>query len=716
MKRWLPVWVALALPGLMVGCKDENEAAGTVETPDMGENRSLFDMGGGPPPIGNPDAAVGGAGGQGGAGAEGGAGGAGAQGGGGPGGMGGAGGEIAGDCRPGERRCLREGDNVREVCLPNGTWTLEPCSAERVCISGECVPDPADCQPGERICLGLDQPAECDPGVGWTPLDTCTDGTVCTEGGVCSSRGCAEAEGSNSYLGCDYLALDLPNAAFSQTGGTTPNSPTGVVITNPDTVNPVRVSVFGANGNLAPLVSQAQVSPPNIPDIQGLYQPVTVRTEVRDAGGQVVQMGLNQADNLEVPPGGLATLLLTRNGLVNRNSGVRSQGYRVQTDQPVAAYQFNPYCCNFSFSNDASLLFPTSALGVDYVYLGVPSWQSPLNPLAEGTPAAIVIGATRDNTGVTVQLPPGASLLPDNTGRINIQGNQASIVLQENEVATLLSGLPVQMGFGPAIGVDLSGARITSTEPVAVFSSHECTNYPEAQGACDHLEEQLFPTSTWGQNFVLVPPVIRAPNPDTATEAIYWKIAARADNTRIFPSVPLAELAPRNPGFSEVPNCVDMVNAEGAIALAANQVCEFGTRSPVALNANNPLMIMGIISGQESTGVNQAFGAAAGDPAIFLVPPDRQYRNDYAFLVPDTYENDFLTIIANADAQIQLDGAPVDLAGAEAIPGSERVFLHLAIEDGPHRVTGNQNFGILVVAFDDFVSYAFTGGLNLSKR
>ena len=720
MKKRSPAWALLALPGLLLaGCEDDNKAAGSGDEPDMRASRPLTDAGGDPLPIGGTGGAIGGAGGEaggggviGGAGGE--AGGAGGEAGGG-GEIGGAGGG-GGECVAGTRRCLREGDSVRQICLPNGMWSLDPCVGDQVCLEGECVPNPANCVAGERICLSSSQPAECEPGVGWNPIEACTDGTVCTEGGACSSLGCAQAEGSNSYLGCDYLALDLPNASYDRTAGTTPNSPTGVVITNPDTANAVRVSVFGANGQLAPLVPQAVVSPPNLPDIQGLYQPVTVRTEVRDSGGQVVAQSLNQADNLEVPPGGLATLLLTRNGIVDRNSAVRAQGYRVQTDQPVAAYQFNPYCCNFSFSNDASLLFPTSALGVDYVYLGVPSWSS--DPFgATGSPAALVIGASRPNTGVTVMLPPGVTLLPDSTGRINIQGQQVSVVLQENEVATLLSTLPTPQGFGgPLVGVDLSGARITSTEPVSVFSSHECSYYPEDLGACDHLEEQLFPTSTWGNDFVLAPPVLRAPNPAQATEAIYWKIAARSDNTRIFPSVPLAELSPRGPGFTGVTSCMDRLDAEGAIVLSANEVCEFGTRAPVALNANNPLMVMGIISGQGSTGVAQAFGAAAGDPAIFLVPPDRQYRSDYAFLVPDTYENDYLTVIADADAQIMLDGAPVDLAGAEAIPGSTRVYQHIALSDGPHRVTGDQSFGILVLAFDDFVSYAFTGGLNLSKR
>jgi hypothetical protein len=80
-------------------------------------------------------------------------------------------------------------------------------------------------------------------------------------------------------------------------------------------------------------------------------------------------------------------------------------------------------------------------------------------------------------------------------------------------------------------------------------------------------------------------------------------------------------------------------------------------------------MVMGIISGQESTGVLSSFGEHAGDPSIFLVPPARQYRNNYSFLTPETYFVDYVTVISSTSNQILLDGNPVDLSRATAISG-----------------------------------------------
>jgi hypothetical protein len=231
------------------------------------------------------------------------------------------------------------------------------------------------------------------------------------------------------------------------------------------------------------------------------------------------------------------------------------------------------------------------------------------------------------------------------------------------------------------------------------------------------LEEQLFPTGTLGNQYVLVPPVARG-RPLERTEVVYWKILATDnEDTVVQLSRPWAELRALPPGFGVVADCADRLQPDGeSFVLRAGEACEFGTQQPVALQGTGRLLIMGILSGQESTGVFNAFGARAGDPAIYLVPPDLQYRNDYAFLTPGTYLNDYLTVVADSDATLVLDGQPLSLADATPVPGSSRVYKHVTLSDGAHRIQGDQAFGILVLAFDDFVSYAFTGGLNLMKR
>ncbi|MCA9525396.1 MAG: IgGFc-binding protein, partial [Myxococcales bacterium] len=619
--------------------------------------------------------------------------------------------------------CLEAGGGVGfRYCDEAGRWGVDRCGDGQVCLGGDCADDPRACTEGTRVCFDADRPAACVPGVGFEPLDPCPEGTVCAGEGRCLNPECAAAEGTRSYLGCDYLAVDLPNIAWAPLGGT-PDSPLGVVVANPDLDAPVHLSVYDADGSIAPLVAEVTVRPVGLPFDPA--EPATVRTEVWDGARQIIRDSFAEADGLEVPPGGMAVILLPHHGY-SPSSQIRAHARRVVTDRPVAVYQFGPYCCNYSYSNDASLLFPVPTLGRSYVNVGVPAWSDVANEPDPGDPnppsefsglsATLTVVAQEDDTGVEVTLPAGVELLAEAAGRIQQQGQVVSFRLQRNEVADLLSRkAQVLPGVLPR-GVDLTGVRVQATKPVAVFSGHECTFYPQEQSACDHLEEQLLPTDTWGTRFALVPPILRTRSPEIATEAIFWKIVANEPGTRVRLSRPFAALDARPPGFVGVPDCADQLVDDRTIDLGPQGFCEFGARGAVLAEADRPVMILGIISGQSSTAIPQVWGAHAGDPAIFLVPPESQFRISYAFLAPGTFFNDFVTVVAPQGASVALDGAPVDLARAVPVAGSEFVFVHLPIADGPHRISGDRPFGILVFAFDDYVSYAFTGGLNLNKR
>lgn len=617
-------------------------------------------------------------------------------------------------CEAGQVRCLSTGQQQIEVCaVPEGAsvevtrWVPGLCPEGQTCQRNACAP--LECIPEQPTCDGQGALGICGAdGASVVEAQPCPGDSVCRRG-VCIDL-CEAAAADRSYIGCQYMVVDLPNP-FDTEGSR--GSPFGLVVANPEGLLDVTLRLERPDGTPEVVLAEATVTPT---ELATPARPVTVRSSIRDARGEVVATPSGPADEVVVPPGGVATLLLARQRLPHTSSGVFAQGRRLIASRPVVAYQYNPYCCNFSFTNDASLLYPIATLGNEYRFLGVPSWASVDDGNgASRIPATLTIVGVRTDTEVLVELPPGASIQPPRNAAVTVNGQQVTATLQPNDVLHLMSALPNSQPGVPIRGVDLSGARITANQPISVFSGHMCTYFPQEFGACDHLEEQLFPVDTWGQEFALVPAFIRARNPGAALEATWWKIIARDDNTRIALSAPYNSLGPREPGFDGVPDCADHLVDDRTIELDAGQFCEFGTQSPVTANATGPLMVMGIISGQDTTGVFQAFGAHAGDPAIFLVPPQRQYRNSYAFLAPTTYFNDYLTVITEPGNQLLLDGQPVDMTNATPIPGSTQVYRHLVISDGPHNVTGSQPFGIMAFAFDDYVSYAFTGGLNLFK-
>jgi hypothetical protein len=129
---------------------------------------------------------------------------------------------------------------------------------------------------------------------------------------------------------------------------------------------------------------------------------------------------------------------------------------------------------------------------------------------------------------------------------------------------------------------------------------------------------------------------------------------------------------------------------------------------------------MGFMAGEAAASSGE--GTSIGDPSMFLLAPVEQFRDDYTFLTPETYAQDYMTLVLLRDAAggLTLDGAPVDPQDpglrAEPVLGSRYMLLHVPVGDGVHRVEGTAPFGLLVYAYDRYVSYAYTGGLNLTKR
>jgi hypothetical protein len=608
---------------------------------------------------------------------------------------------------PGTAECVPGEPEVVRFCPGGGHWIEQICPEGRTCRDGACTVPGADCEQGQRTCLGDTQPATCDPGNGWRMDAACAEGERCFRG-ECLNADCAAAAEQHSYLGCDYWPVDLPTTRYSGPGTTHTDSPLGVILVNPDAAQPAHVTAYGPDGTVGSLVATYDMTPPvgdSMIPVQ-MYQAVHLQTQVHGSDGGVILGAFDHADHLEVPPGGMLRLLLPHDAPTDRHSGIARTAWRVQSDRPMAAYQFSPLCCNYSFSNDASLLLPASALGTGYRFIGVPSQG--------GSTQAMTIVALTDDTRVHFTFPADAVAQSDPAGHFVLDVDdlhQATVRLAAHEVLT------VQAGYGPLTAVqrDLTGTLVESSMPVAVFSSHQCARYPDGTAACDHLEEQLFPIGTWGRQFVLMPPADRG-HPAPETEATWWRVLADRDGAQVRLGEPFAALAAQPPGNLGTPDCAMRLADPQTLSLGPGESCELGTRHPIYLDATAPVLVMGIMGGQGTTGIESPYGARAGDPSMFLAPPVRQYRDDYEFLTPSTYALNYVTLVAPPGATLTLDGAALSLDGGVAVPGDTHLIHHVALRRGAHHLTGSAPFGILLYAYDDFVSYAFTGGLDLRKE
>ena len=114
------------------------------------------------------------------------------------------------------------------------------------------------------------------------------------------------------------------------------------------------------------------------------------------------------------------------------------------------------------------------------------------------------------------------------------------------------------------------------------------------------------------------------------------------------------------------------------------------------------------------------------------VPPSEQYRSSYTFLTPETYHANYVNIIHPVGALVELNGVVVNLAtmgnpsrtpyaelDSEPVGTNGRWALSIVrLGAGQHKIESlsGDRFGIMVYAYDDYVSYAFPGGLDLEKR
>jgi hypothetical protein len=116
--------------------------------------------------------------------------------------------------------------------------------------------------------------------------------------------------------------------------------------------------------------------------------------------------------------------------------------------------------------------------------------------------------------------------------------------------------------------------------------------------------------------------------------------------------------------------------------------------------------------------MNPATGAdgtcqVIGDPAFIVGVPAEQFRDDYVFLAPNAYKEDYVNIVAPVSATITLDNAAIPETAFTPIVTTEFKVARIALTDGPHRITGTAPFGIVVYGYHDDVSYGYPGGANL---
>ncbi|NVB81273.1 MAG: hypothetical protein HOV81_22950 [Kofleriaceae bacterium] len=577
-----------------------------------------------------------------------------------------------------------------QVCNDGVYGEPVACGPDQTCdINAGCVV----CPPDGLYCGSPTEVWQCNAdGTGGTPVESCGADSVCS-GGDCKTP-CEAALDNPSNVGCEFWAADLDNesANLGPILNDAAAAQFAVVVAN-DNDDKVTVTVTKNAARVGqPLnelvVASATVMPHDIARID------LPQREVDGAMGQ--------------------------NGMYVRNSGsgtfVSPHGYHIVSTGPVVVYQFNPIIQQFS--NDASTLIPIQALGSDYVVIGYNTANPCGGPIAiESIPdhSSITILAPLDDTNVQVTPTHPIAASGGDTGFPIAEtpaGQTLSFKLSRYTVVNLESR---QRNDGNAFACiqsgelgDFTGTQIHSDKPIVVFTSGErgagfggADNvvYPPGwdsmtDDTCctDHLEEQLFPVTALGREFAIARSPIRSTDPSW-TEPDIFRVVATSDDTMVTTSLP----APYN-----------------SFTLGARQQKTFAATTGFTLKASNAVQVSSFL-------VSQHFVKAGytGDPSQLLHPAAEQFRKSYVFLVPKTFDTNWIVVPKPVDAMITLDGTPLAMIAAckhapiGNVAGIDYEQVTCPLTDGKHNVAGDKPFGISVYGYYNVGSYAFVGGSDV---
>lgn len=349
----------------------------------------------------------------------------------------------------------------------------------------------------------------------------------------------------------------------------------------------------------------------------------------------------NEITTVELPPAAALNL-------PGSTSQIEAKAIHVTAADEVAVYGLNYQ----PFTTDAFLGLPVDTLGTDYRAISY----------AGGQAEELSVVATANDTQVTI------------TPSTSLQGGQPA-------------GVPFTetIGIGQVLNVprangEITGTRVQSDKPVAVFSGNECTNVPAGSPWCDHLVEQVTPTSTWGRRFVTAPLESRS-NGDT------FRILAATDATTV------------------------TINGTTVGPLAAGEYHEQNIAEHALIEASQPVLVAQYANGS-------TFSGNPGDPFMMLVPPYEQFLNSYAISTPaaGAFEQSYITVVAPGDGSgIVLDGAEIPLAEFSAVGSSGYAAASLPVEPGTHTLSSPRLFGAAIYGFNQDESYGYSGGLSLSE-
>jgi len=339
----------------------------------------------------------------------------------------------------------------------------------------------------------------------------------------------------------------------------------------------------------------------------------------------------------------------------------------------------------FSFSNDASLLLPSTAMTGTYRVAGAngASWNG-----QPAMPSYVAITGTKDGTNVDFKA----------AGKVVAGGGIGALSAGQSASFSLNAGDVIEVVGGSADFDNLSGSLVTANNPIQIITGVPCRNFPNNAAACDHIEESVFPAETLGKEYVVSVPA--SPKGGKAPgQAVH--IVGNIDGTSLTFDPPISAS-----GVSG-----------GKATINAGQVMMLGVqKDDFHVVGDHEFIVLTFMLGGSVVDPNTPSPNQKGDPAQSLATAVEQYRDMYVFLAPQDYDVNFVNIMATSGTSAMLDGQEVAASQYSPVGGSGLMVARVQLAPtGTHQLTTNKPVGIQVYGYGSYTSYQYPGGLNLKS-
>jgi len=421
----------------------------------------------------------------------------------------------------------------------------------------------------------------------------------------------------------------------------------------------------------------------NQPGIQQPDMGVIVLTANESAKG-FIDLGRREpgrVEHFDLLPGETFTLKLPSGtkDYLHRSSGLKeTKSVYIKSDGDLSVYAFNERMQ----SADGTVVLPLQALGNEYIVTShfetLPSeiFTRPIySTLSTNNESLILIVGVEDNTHL--QITPTFRTLC---------GKSAN----EPFILNLNAGESYQL---KARG-DLTGTHIKvirenpmDCKNLAVFGGNKWTGVGQCGLANDHLFQQMYPTQTWGKEYIHVPFALR-----TSGELV--KVVAKEDNTSIY---------------------IDGIYSD-KLNSGQFKTYDFNSEDVKIIKASSPISVTVFAKSQECN-VRSLANYNQGDPLMIQYSSNHQMLKAVNFEAMDvvTIKHHYVNVIVKSVDIFKsyLDRQNVGAFFSEIPANPEYAYARIPIKSGSHSLSNIGGFIAYVYGSDYLESYGYAVGASL---